>query len=34
MRDLTAQMELASANLQFEEAAELRDLIQEIKSKA
>lgn len=33
IRDLTAQMELASANLQFEEAAELRDLIQEIKSK-
>jgi len=33
IRDLTAQMELASANLQFEEAAELRDLIQEIKGK-
>ena len=32
MRDLTAQMDLASANLEFEKAAELRDLIQEIKS--
>jgi excinuclease ABC subunit B len=33
-RDLTAQMEMASANLQFERAAELRDLIQEIKAKS
>ena len=32
MRDLTAQMDLASANLEFEKAAELRDLIQEIKA--
>ncbi|MBW3569292.1 UvrB/UvrC motif-containing protein, partial [Candidatus Parcubacteria bacterium] len=32
-RDLTRQMELASANLQFEKAAELRDLIEEIKIK-
>lgn len=31
IRDLTAQMELASANLEFEKAAELRDLIAEIK---
>jgi excinuclease ABC subunit B len=30
-KDLTAQMQLASANLQFEQAAELRDLINEIK---
>lgn len=33
IRDLTSQMDLASANLEFEKAAELRDLIQEIKSK-
>ncbi len=33
IRDLTAQMEMASANLQFEKAAELRDLIEEIKDK-
>lgn len=33
IRDLTAQMELASANLEFEKAAELRDIIQGIKSK-
>lgn len=33
IRDLTAQMDLASANLQFEKAAELRDLIGEIKAK-
>lgn len=33
VKDLTAQMELASANLEFEKAAELRDLIAEIKSK-
>lgn len=31
--DLTAQMELASANLEFEKAAELRDLIAEIREK-
>ena len=30
-KDLTSQMELAAANLQFEQAAELRDLINEIK---
>jgi excinuclease ABC subunit B len=33
IRDLTSQMELASANLQFERAAELRDMIQEIEAK-
>lgn len=33
IRDLTSQMELAAANLQFETAAELRDLIEEIKAK-
>ena len=33
VRDLTSQMELASANLQFEKAAELRDLILKIKEK-
>lgn len=33
IKDLSAQMDLASANLQFEKAAELRDLISEIKSK-
>jgi excinuclease ABC subunit B len=33
IRDLTSQMELASANLEFEKAAELRDLITEIKGK-
>ncbi|MDB5177939.1 MAG: UvrABC system protein, partial [Candidatus Saccharibacteria bacterium] len=32
-KELTGQMELASANLEFEKAAELRDLIAEIKSK-
>lgn len=31
-RELTAQMELAAANLEFEKAAELRDVIDEIKS--
>jgi excinuclease ABC subunit B len=31
--DLTSQMELAAANLQFEKAAELRDLIAEIREK-
>lgn len=33
VKELTSQMELASANLEFEKAAELRDLIAEIKSK-
>lgn len=33
IKDLTAEMELASANLQFETAAELRDLITDLKSK-
>lgn len=33
IKDLTAEMELASANLQFETAAELRDLISDIKAK-
>lgn len=33
IKDLTGQMELASANLEFEKAAELRDLIADIKSK-
>ncbi len=33
IKDLTAQMELAAANLQFEQAAELRDLINDIESK-
>jgi excinuclease ABC subunit B len=33
IKDLTSQMELASANLQFETAAELRDLIEDIKKK-
>lgn len=32
-KDLTAQMNLAAANLEFEKAAELRDLIDEIKQK-
>ncbi|NLA42826.1 excinuclease ABC subunit UvrB [Candidatus Saccharibacteria bacterium] len=32
-KDLTAQMNLASANLEFEKAAELRDLIAEIRAK-
>ena len=31
--DLTRQMDFAAANLEFEKAAELRDLIEEIKSK-
>lgn len=34
VHDLTAQMDLAAANLEFEKAAELRDLISEIKAKA
>jgi len=33
IRDLSAQMDLASANLEFEKAAELRDIIQDVKSK-
>lgn len=33
VKDLTAQMELAAANLQFEQAAELRDIITDIKAK-
>lgn len=33
IKDLSAQMEFASSNLQFEKAAELRDWIQEIKDK-
>ncbi|MBL8122261.1 excinuclease ABC subunit UvrB [Candidatus Saccharibacteria bacterium] len=33
IKDLTGQMDLAAANLQFEQAAELRDLIAELKAK-
>jgi excinuclease ABC subunit B len=33
LKDLTAQMDLAAANLQFEQAAELRDIIGDIKAK-
>ncbi len=33
IKDLTGQMELASANLQFETAAEIRDIINDIKAK-
>ena len=33
IRDLTAQMDLAAANLEFEKAAELRDVITEVKTK-
>jgi len=33
IKDLTSQMDLAAANLEFEKAAELRDLISEIKEK-
>lgn len=33
VKDLTGQMELASANLEFEKAAELRDIIAEIRDK-
>lgn len=33
IKDLTAQMDMAAQNLQFEKAAELRDIITEIKSK-
>jgi excinuclease ABC subunit B len=32
IHDLTAQMHLASANLEFEKAADLRDLVEEIKA--
>jgi excinuclease ABC subunit B len=32
IKDLSAQMDLAAANLQFEQAAELRDLIAQIKT--
>lgn len=34
IKDLTSQMDLAAANLQFEQAAELRDLIEQLKQKA
>ncbi|MCA9325029.1 excinuclease ABC subunit UvrB [Candidatus Saccharibacteria bacterium] len=34
IKDLSAQMQLAAANLEFEKAAELRDIIDDIKSKA
>lgn len=33
IKDLTSQMDLAAANLEFEKAAELRDIIDDIKSK-
>ncbi len=33
IKDLSSQMDLAAANLEFEKAADLRDLIDEIKSK-
>lgn len=33
IKDLSAQMDLASANLEFEKAAELRDLISDIRAK-
>jgi excinuclease ABC subunit B len=33
IKDLSGQMDLASANLEFEKAAELRDIIADIKSK-
>jgi excinuclease ABC subunit B len=33
VRDLTSQMDLAAANLEFEKAAELRDIINDIKKK-
>jgi excinuclease ABC subunit B len=33
IKELTGQMDLAAANLQFEQAAELRDLIDQIKAK-
>ena len=33
IKELSGQMDLASANLEFEKAAELRDMINEIRSK-
>lgn len=33
VRELSSQMELAAANLEFEKAAELRDLIEDVKNK-
>ncbi|MDO8591519.1 MAG: excinuclease ABC subunit UvrB [bacterium] len=33
IRDLTSQMDLAAANLEFEKAADLRDTVEEIKAK-
>lgn len=33
IKDLSSQMEIASANLEFEKAAELRDIIADVKSK-
>jgi excinuclease ABC subunit B len=33
IKDLNSQMELAAANLQFEQAAELRDIVADIKAK-
>ena len=33
IKDLTSQMDMAAANLQFEQAAELRDLIDDIKKR-
>lgn len=33
IKDLTAQMDIAAANLEFEKAAELRDIIEDIKKK-
>ena len=33
IRDLTGQMDLAAANLEFEKAADLRDLVAEVKAK-
>ncbi|HET9098092.1 MAG TPA: excinuclease ABC subunit UvrB [Candidatus Saccharimonadales bacterium] len=33
IKDLTSQMDLAAANLQFEQAAEIRDIINDIKAK-
>lgn len=33
IKDLTAQMDLAAANLEFEKAAELRDVINDVKAK-
>ena len=33
IKELTLQMEMASANLQFEQAAEFRDMIEDLKAK-